>query len=178
MEPLIVISWVIVAVFAFTSAASCLALVGIIQLPNPKQQQRLFQVLIVQIVVISLGLFSDKMRLNEEQSEGPESSPQLLAQGAPTTAVDAVPVSNRKAVRPSEPAGDNAPTGNDQQDVQAAARTTPVEFSEIKISDTIVLKARTPGRTSLSRSITIIPAACSAPLATRRAKYSIPRNSR
>lgn len=145
MEPLIVISWVVVAVFAFTSAASCLALVGIIQLPNPKQQQRLFQVLIVQIVVISLGLFSDKMRLNESQSEGPESRPQLLAQGTPTTAVDAMPVSNTKAVRSSEQAGDETPIEEKPQDEPAQTLSAPVDFSEINISDTILLKSRVPG---------------------------------
>jgi len=145
MEPLIVISWVVVAVFAFTSAASCLALVGIIQIPNPKQQQRLFQVLIVQVVVISLGLFSDKMRLNEAPPEDPEIRQELLARGPASTAVDAVPASSMKVAQTSELNGDAAPFEEVQPEEPAQILSTAVDFGRIDISDTILLKSRVSG---------------------------------
>ncbi len=52
------ISWICVGIFAATAVITLLALVRIVKLADRKYLDRLFGVLIVEVVVISVGVFS------------------------------------------------------------------------------------------------------------------------
>lgn len=58
MEPLQIIVWICVLTFAATVIITLLALLNLIQLPDEKFLSRLFQVLIVEIIVAGVGAFS------------------------------------------------------------------------------------------------------------------------
>ena len=52
-----VIGWALVLGFVFTVAMTCLSLVGWVDFADKRQQQRLFVVLVVELVVIGVGYF-------------------------------------------------------------------------------------------------------------------------
>ncbi len=60
----LIIAYTIAGAFVFTVAVTCLSLVGWIRFANRKQQQRLFQLLVVEIVVICVGFFSGFLQYN------------------------------------------------------------------------------------------------------------------
>ena len=53
--PVSVLVWTVVGVFVFTAAATCLSLIGLIKFRYPEQQRRLFQALILEVVVFGVG---------------------------------------------------------------------------------------------------------------------------
>lgn len=63
----LVIAYTLVGAFVFTAVVTCLSLIGVIKFAKQSQQQKLFYVLIVELVVGSLGLFFDFLRLNPNQ---------------------------------------------------------------------------------------------------------------
>ncbi len=58
------ISYTLLGAFIFTVVATCLSLIGIVKFVYPKQQNKLFGVLIVELIVICLGVFSNFLNLN------------------------------------------------------------------------------------------------------------------
>lgn len=63
----LVIAYTLVGAFVFTAVVTCLSLIGVIKFAKQSQQQKLFYVLIVELVAGSLGLFFDFLRLNPNQ---------------------------------------------------------------------------------------------------------------
>lgn len=61
----LVIAWTRVGVFAATAALTLLAVAGLIRLAEKKYTDRLFKVLVVEVVVICLGIFTGKIELPE-----------------------------------------------------------------------------------------------------------------
>ena len=60
----LIIAYTLVGAFVFTVAITCLSLIGFVRFANPRQQSNLFAVLIVELVIIGLGSFSDLLELN------------------------------------------------------------------------------------------------------------------
>ena len=53
----LVITYTLLGAFVFTVIITCLSLIGIVKLADASQQQKLFKILIVEIVTICIGLF-------------------------------------------------------------------------------------------------------------------------
>lgn len=47
----LVVGWTLVGAFVFTIVITCLSLIGVVKFTNPKQQQRLFHVVILELVL-------------------------------------------------------------------------------------------------------------------------------
>lgn len=62
MDPLHVIIWICVAVFALTVIITFLNVLGIYSLPNKKHGETLFKILIVEIVIIAVAAFGTFMQ--------------------------------------------------------------------------------------------------------------------
>ncbi|MET0010276.1 MAG: hypothetical protein ABW124_21945 [Candidatus Thiodiazotropha sp. 6PLUC9] len=57
MEPINVIIWICVVVFAVTALLALLDISGIYRLPNPDHSKALFKALLLEIVIIAVGGF-------------------------------------------------------------------------------------------------------------------------
>lgn len=64
----LIIAYTLVGAFVFTMVITCGSLVGWITFSDVTQQQKLFVVLIVELVVIGPGSFSDSLRHNAGQA--------------------------------------------------------------------------------------------------------------
>lgn len=86
----LVIAWTFVIVFIFTAIITLLSLIGLLKFEDEKQQEKLFYVLIVEIVVVSVGFFkeyikytptkdknNDEILIREEVSEQSETEKNL-----------------------------------------------------------------------------------------------------
>lgn len=60
----LIIAYTLVGAFIFTVAITCLSLVGWVRFADSKQQNRLFLVLIIELVTIGLGSFSSFLQFN------------------------------------------------------------------------------------------------------------------
>ncbi|HEX3555116.1 MAG TPA: hypothetical protein VIA62_17980 [Thermoanaerobaculia bacterium] len=60
----LIIGYTLVGAFVFTVIVTCLSLVGVVRFASQNQQKRLFQVLIVELVVGALGIFFQLVSLN------------------------------------------------------------------------------------------------------------------
>jgi hypothetical protein len=59
----LVIAWTCVGVFVATAAITLLALVGVVKLAERKYLDRLFKVLVLEIVGVCIGIFTGKIEL-------------------------------------------------------------------------------------------------------------------
>ncbi|MBA7679839.1 hypothetical protein ES703_88144 [subsurface metagenome] len=60
----LIIAYSLAGAFVFTVIVTCLSLVGWIKFSDTKQQQRLFTVLIVELVVVCVGFFAGFLRFD------------------------------------------------------------------------------------------------------------------
>lgn len=60
----LVVGWTLVGAFAFTVAVTCFSLVGWVRFADPAQQKRLFQVLVVEVVVAVGARFAGAARFD------------------------------------------------------------------------------------------------------------------
>jgi peptidoglycan L-alanyl-D-glutamate endopeptidase CwlK len=65
----LIIGYTLVGAFLFTVVVTCLSLVGIIRFANSSQQRKLFTVLVVELVAIALGAFSNLLVLSPRQTQ-------------------------------------------------------------------------------------------------------------
>jgi hypothetical protein len=63
----LVIAYTLTGAFVFTVGITCLSLVGIVKFVNPKQQNKLFAILIVEIVVMGLGSYSNFLKFDPKK---------------------------------------------------------------------------------------------------------------
>jgi hypothetical protein len=61
------IGYTLVGAFIFTVVVTLLSMIGLVRFADPKQQQKLFTVLIVELVVICVGVFGNLVRLDPGQ---------------------------------------------------------------------------------------------------------------
>lgn len=54
----LIVAYTLAGAFVFTVVVTCLSLVGWIKIPDPRQQQKLFYVVIVEVAIIGVGSFS------------------------------------------------------------------------------------------------------------------------
>ena len=78
MDPIVTVIWICVVVFASTAAITLLALTGILALGRTPDAhdwylKKLFQALVIQIVIIAVGAFADHFRRG-----GPEPTPKSI----------------------------------------------------------------------------------------------------
>jgi uncharacterized protein YcbK (DUF882 family) len=64
----LVIAYTLVGAFIFTVVATCLSMIGVIKFVNPRQQRKLFAVLVVELVTICLGVFANLLNLSPVQT--------------------------------------------------------------------------------------------------------------
>jgi hypothetical protein len=79
MDPLQVIIWICVAVFAITALIAILNLIGVYKLPNQKQGETLFKILIVEIVVIAVAAFGNVITGRSKIDPGKSIAQQVLS---------------------------------------------------------------------------------------------------
>lgn len=84
----LIICWVLLAVFSFTAIATALSLVGIVKFVHATQQARLFQLLIVEVVVAAVAAFAGALTFRPSTVAN-----QLLQQGE-TRAITALATSS------------------------------------------------------------------------------------
>lgn len=65
----LIVAYTLVGALVFTVVITCLSLVGWIKFADQSQQNKLFAVLIVELVVICMGFFADLLKLNPRQVE-------------------------------------------------------------------------------------------------------------
>ncbi len=65
----LIIAYTLTGAIVFTAIMTCLSLVGWIKIPFPSQQKKLFNILIVQIVVIGVGVFAGFLNFNPSSVE-------------------------------------------------------------------------------------------------------------
>jgi hypothetical protein len=63
----LVIGYTLVGAFVFTVIITCLSLVGVVRFADAAQGRKLFAILIVELVVICVAVFSDLIRLSPKQ---------------------------------------------------------------------------------------------------------------
>jgi hypothetical protein len=63
----LIIAYTLVGAFVFTVIITCASLIGWVRFADPAQQKKLFVALIVELVAICLGSFSDLLKLNPNQ---------------------------------------------------------------------------------------------------------------
>lgn len=71
----LIIGYTLVGAFIFTVAATCLSLVGWIKFANAGQQSKLFGVLIVELVTIGLGVFTNMLNLSPRETAAKVQAP-------------------------------------------------------------------------------------------------------
>jgi len=71
----LVIAYTLVGAFVFTVAITCLSLVGWIRFADKKQQSKLFTTLIVELVVIGLGTFTNLLQLDPAETRAAVQQP-------------------------------------------------------------------------------------------------------
>lgn len=62
----LIISYTLLIAFVFTVVITCLSLIGKITFSNPHQQNKLFMVLVVELVIVCVGYFAGFINLNIE----------------------------------------------------------------------------------------------------------------
>ena len=60
----LIVGWALVGAFVFTVVITCLSLVGWVELKSKKQQAKLFQVVVLELVVVFGGSLVGVLRLN------------------------------------------------------------------------------------------------------------------
>ena len=65
----ITIAYTILGAFIFTAVATCLSMVGVIKFAKPSQQTKLFTILIIQIVTVCIGAFSNLLQFNPREAQ-------------------------------------------------------------------------------------------------------------
>jgi hypothetical protein len=65
----LIVAYTLAGAFVFTALITCLALVGVISLPEPSQQKKLFYVLLVELCIGCVGFFLDFLRFDARQVE-------------------------------------------------------------------------------------------------------------
>ncbi|MGK0456563.1 MAG: hypothetical protein ACJAT5_001121 [Lentimonas sp.] len=65
----LIIAYTLVGAFIFTVVITCLSLVGLVKFADKKQQNRLFQTIIVEVAVISVTFFGDYLKFNPSEVE-------------------------------------------------------------------------------------------------------------
>ena len=63
----LIIAYTLAGAFVFTVIATCLSLLGIVKFADQKQQQRLFTVLILELMAIGLGFFAGFLKFDPKQ---------------------------------------------------------------------------------------------------------------
>ena len=61
------IAYTILGAFIFTAIITCLSMVGVVKFARPSQQSKLFATLIVEIVIVSVGAFSNLLKFNPRE---------------------------------------------------------------------------------------------------------------
>lgn len=62
----LIIAWTLTAVFVFTACATALSLVGWLKFEHASQQEKLFYVLIVEVIAVSIGYFKGFIRFRPD----------------------------------------------------------------------------------------------------------------
>lgn len=125
----LIIAYTLVGAFVFTVVISCLSVVGWIKFADQKQQNKLFYVLVVELVVGCLAFFFDFIALN----------PKRIVQNIQNTAV----VDYQKRVKKLLTSIDSLPS----------AKVIEIERKAQDISDNSInniVKMRDPGNVRLS----------------------------
>lgn len=65
----LIVAWTLAGAIVFTVVITCFSLVGWIKFADPKQQNKLFYCLILELVTGSVGLFFDAIRLDPRKAE-------------------------------------------------------------------------------------------------------------
>lgn len=110
----LIIAYVLIGAFIFSVIMTCLSLIGIVKFLKPNQQNKLFTILIVEVVTISIGVLSNLLLINpkiaqkavaEETLKINQSSPRIAQVTQKTRQTENGPVIDQ-LVRFSDPEGD------------------------------------------------------------------------
>jgi len=108
------IAYTLLGAFVFTVIITCLSLIGIVRFADRAQQRKLFMGLIVELVVICLGFFTDFLQFNPKQAQTEVRAP----------VVQALQVSEKSAAANNSRASEQPPLPAEVQAARIAA-TTP-----------------------------------------------------